>query len=166
MDVLWLGCHCHSSVNTICSRIMIGLSLLSSSVNTIHILCLLTNVNDNPIITRPHIAFTDWRQQRQPSHNTTTYSVYWRKTLSDDNPIIMRPHIVFTDVLWLGCRCLPSVSTICGRLMIGLSLSSVSKHNMWSRPHIVFTDRRQQRQPNHNTTTYCVYWRTTMTTQS
>jgi hypothetical protein len=59
--------------------------------------------------------------------------------------------------------------------MIGLSLSSVSKHNMWScydwvvvvffclltednndnpiitRPHIVFTDGRQ-RQPNHNTT--------------
>jgi hypothetical protein len=32
----------------------------------------------------------------------------------------------------LGCRCLPSVSTICGRLMIGLSFSSVSKHNMWS----------------------------------
>jgi hypothetical protein len=36
-------------------------------------------------------------------------------------------------VLWLGCRCCrPSVSTICGRIMIGLSLSSVSKHNMWS----------------------------------
>jgi hypothetical protein len=31
----------------------------------------------------------------------------------------------------LGCRCLPSVNTICGRIMIGLSLSSVSKHNMW-----------------------------------
>ena len=25
-----------------------------------------------------------------------------------------------------------SVNTICGRIMIGLSLSSVSKHNMWS----------------------------------
>ena len=24
------------------------------------------------------------------------------------------------------------VNTICGRIMIGLSLSSVSKHNMWS----------------------------------
>jgi hypothetical protein len=36
-------------------------------------------------------------------------------------------------VLWLGCHCLPSVNTICGRVMIGLSLlSSVSKHNMWS----------------------------------
>ena len=53
-------------------------------------------------------------------------------------------------VLSLGCRCcLPSVNTICGRIMIGLSLSSsvnticgrvmiglslssVSKHNMWS----------------------------------
>ena len=52
-------------------------------------------------------------------------------------------------VLWLGCRCRlsvnticgrvmiglslsSSVNTICGRVMIGLSLSSVSKHNMWS----------------------------------
>ena len=36
-------------------------------------------------------------------------------------------------VLRLGCRCRPSVNTICGRIMIGLSLlSSVSKHNMWS----------------------------------
>jgi hypothetical protein len=25
------------------------------------------------------------------------------------------------------------------------------------RSHIVLTDGRQQRQPNHNTTTYCVY---------
>jgi hypothetical protein len=33
----------------------------------------------------------------------------------------------------LGCRCLPPVNTICGRIMIGLSLlSSVSKHTMWS----------------------------------
>jgi hypothetical protein len=79
---------------------------------------------------------------------------------------------------WVYCCCRPSVSTICGRIMIGLSLSSVSKHNMWScydltkdntdnpiiiRPHIVFTDERQ-RQPNHNTTTYCAYWRTTTTT--
>jgi hypothetical protein len=27
-------------------------------------------------------------------------------------------------------------------------------------PHIVPTDARQQRQPNHNMTTYCVYWQT------
>jgi hypothetical protein len=36
------------------------------------------NNNDNPIITRPHIVFTDGRQQQQLNHNTT-------------------PHIVFTD---------------------------------------------------------------------
>ena len=36
-------------------------------------------------------------------------------------------------VLLLGCRCLPPVNTICGRIMIGLSLLSfVSKHTMWS----------------------------------
>ena len=38
-----------------------------------HILCLLTDDNDNPIITRPHIVFTDGRRQQQPNHNTTTY---------------------------------------------------------------------------------------------
>jgi hypothetical protein len=31
------------------------------------------------------------------------------------------------------------------------------------RPHCIFTDRRQQRQPNHNMTTYCVYGRTKTT---
>jgi hypothetical protein len=34
---------------------------------------------------------------------------------------------------WIYCCCCPSVNTICGRIMIGLSLlSSISKHNMWS----------------------------------
>ena len=36
-------------------------------------------------------------------------------------------------VLSLGCRCRPPINTICGRIMIGLSLlPSVSKHTMWS----------------------------------
>jgi hypothetical protein len=49
-------------------------------------------------------------------------------------------------VLWLGCRCCClSVSIQCGRIII------------------VFTDGRQQRQPNHNKNTYYVYWRTTTT---
>jgi hypothetical protein len=30
-------------------------------------------------------------------------------------------------------------------------------HKIIIRPHLVFTDGQQQRQPNHNTTTYCVY---------
>jgi hypothetical protein len=93
------------------------------------ILCLLTNDNnDYPIILQPHIVFTDGKQ-RQPNHNMTTYCVYWR----------------YYD--WVNCCCRPSVNTICGRIVIGLSLLS----------------SRQQRQPNHNTTTYCVYWRTTTT---
>ena len=34
---------------------------------------------------------------------------------------------------WINCCCCQSVNTICGRVMIGLSLlSSVSKHNIWS----------------------------------
>jgi hypothetical protein len=121
------------------------------------VLCLPTeDNNDNPIITRPHIVFTDerqrqpiiipphivftdGRQQRQPNHITTTYCLL---TEDNDNPIITRPHIVFTDgrqrqpnhntTTYYVYSCLPSVNTICGRIMIGLSLlSSVSKHNMW-----------------------------------
>ena len=47
--------------------------------------------------------------------------------------VVVRQYTLYVVVLRLGCRCLLSVSTICGRVMIGLSLlSSVSKHNMWS----------------------------------
>jgi hypothetical protein len=141
MVVLWLGCRCcRSSVKTIVGRIMIELSLsfvskhnMWSCYDWVVVVVFVSN-NDNPIITRPHIVFTDgrqpnyntttycvyWRRQRQPNHNTTTYCVYSRTTTTI-NPIIIRPHIVFTD-------------------------------------------GRQHRQPNHNTTTYCVNWRTTTTT--
>jgi hypothetical protein len=139
--VLWLGCRCLPSVNIICGRID----------------------NDNPSIIRPHIVLTDGRQQRQPNHNTTKYCVNRRKTTTTNQS--KHDHILcslYVVVLWFGCRCLPLVNTICGRVMIGcrcvpsvntiggrvmigLSLSSVSEHNM--------------------TITYCVYWRTTTTTQ-
>ena len=42
-------------------------------------------------------------------------------------------HNIWSYYDWVYCCCRPSVSTICGRIMIGLSLlSSVSKHTMWS----------------------------------
>jgi hypothetical protein len=66
----WVYCCSRPSVNIICGRIMIGLSLSSVSKHNI-ILCLLTDDNnDNPIITRPHIVFTDGRQ-RQLNYNDT-----------------------------------------------------------------------------------------------
>jgi hypothetical protein len=75
-------------------------------------------------------SLTDGRKQRQPNHNTTTY--------------------IWSYYDWIYCCCCPSVNTICSRIMIELSLlSSVSKHN---------------NKPSHNTTTYCVYLRTTTTT--
>jgi hypothetical protein len=131
--------------------------------------------NDNPIIIRPHIVFTDGHQQRQPNHNKTQYVVIlWLGLLLFS---FVSKHNMWSYYDWIYCCCRPSVNTICGRIMIGLSLLlSVSKHNMWSyydwvvvvvtainpiiiRLHIVFTDGRQQRQLNHITTTYCVYWR-------
>jgi hypothetical protein len=114
--------------------------------------------NHNILIIRPHNVFTDGRQQRQPNHNTTTYSVYWRKKTTI-NPIIIRPHCMFTDrrqqrqpnhnILIIR----PHIVFIDGR-------QRQPNHNILIiRPHNVFTDGRQQRQPNHNTTTYSVYWR-------
>jgi hypothetical protein len=143
-----------------------------------------TTTTINPVIIQPPIVVTDGRQQWQPNHNTTTYCPYWRTTTIKHN--------MWSYYDWVYCCCRRSVNTICGRIMIELSLlSSVSKHNMWSyygwvyscwydhilclltndnnenpniiRPHIVFTDGQQQRKTNHNTTTYCVYWRTTTT---
>jgi hypothetical protein len=150
----WVYCCCRPSVNIICGRIMIGLSLLSS------------------VSKHNSWSYYDWGQ---PNHNTTTYCVYGRTTTTI-NTIIIRPHCLFTDRRqqrqpnlwsyydWVYCCCRPSVNIICGRIMIGLSLSSVRKHNMSSCNDWVavvvfrlFTDGRQQRQPNHNTTTYCVY---------
>jgi hypothetical protein len=79
--------------------------------------------------------------------------------------------VFYVVVLWLGCRCCcPSVNTICGRIMIGFIVCLLTDGNkdnpIIMRPHIVFTDGRQRQQPNHNTITYCVYWRKTTTTQS
>jgi hypothetical protein len=52
---------------------------------------------------------------------------------------VVRQTTQYVFVLWLSCRCcLLSVSTVCGRIMIEMLLSSVSKHN------IVFTDGRKQ----------------------
>jgi hypothetical protein len=47
--------------------------------------------------------------------------------------VVFRLLTQYVVVLLLGCLCcLPSVNTICGRVMMGLSLSSVSEHNMGS----------------------------------
>jgi hypothetical protein len=135
----WVYCCCRPSVTTICGRIFIRLSLLSSvskhNMRSYYdwVLCLLTDDNnDNPIIIRPHIVFTDGRQQRQPVHNTTTYYVYWRMTTTI-NPIIIRPHCMFTDTTTTTTQsCRLSVNIICGRIVIGLSLSSVIKRNIRS----------------------------------
>jgi hypothetical protein len=190
----------------VCATKKINILTLELSGND-HILCLLTDDNDNPIIIRPHIVFTDGRQ-RQLNHNTTTYCVYWQKKTTtqslydhilclltddnNDNPIIIQ----YVVVLWLGCCCCRlSVNTICGHIIIGLSLlSSISKHNMWSYyDWVVVAVVRQLTQyvvvlwlgcrccrPSVSaicghvmiglsllsSVSYCVYWRTRTTTQS
>jgi hypothetical protein len=130
-------------------------------------LCLLTNENNN-----------------KPNHNKTTIglslssvSKYNMWSYYDWVVVVFRQKTQYVVVLWLGCRCcLPSVNTICGGIDNTIIIrphivftdgrqQRQPNHNMW-RPHIVFSDGRQ-RQPNHNTTTHYVYWRTTTsTTQS
>jgi hypothetical protein len=56
----WVYCCCRPSLNTLCGGIMIGLSLLSSVSHRL----LTEDNNDNSIIIRPHIVFTDGRQQQ------------------------------------------------------------------------------------------------------
>jgi hypothetical protein len=113
---------CRPSVNIICGRIMIGLSLMTD------------DNNDNPIIIRPHIVFTDGRQ-RQPNQCRILIGLSLLSSVSK--------HTMWSYYYSVYFCCRPSVNIICGRIMIGLSLfSSVSK---------------RQRQPNHNKTTYCVY---------
>jgi hypothetical protein len=153
------------------NRIMMGLSLLLAVSN--HnmwsyydwVYCCF-RLLVNTICGRIMIGLLTDNNNNKSNHNATRYCVYLRTTTTINRII----------------------NTICGRIMIGLLLlSSVSKHFMWSyydwvycccrpsvnticgriiRPHIVFIDGQQQRQPNHNTTTYCVYWRKTTTTQS
>jgi hypothetical protein len=55
-------CCCRPSLNIICGRIMIGLSLLSSVSK--HNMWSYSEDNDNPIIIRPHIVLTDGQQQQ------------------------------------------------------------------------------------------------------
>jgi hypothetical protein len=71
--------HNHNTVNTICGRIIIGSSLSSVSKHNMWsyyhwVIVVVVEDNDNPIIIRPTIVFIDGRKQRQPNHNTTTYS--------------------------------------------------------------------------------------------
>jgi hypothetical protein len=46
--------------------------------------------------------------------------------------VVVSKHNMWSYYDWVYCCCRPRVNTICGHIMIGLSLSSVSKHNMWS----------------------------------
>ena len=94
-------------------------------------MCFLTDDN-NPIITRPHIVFTDGRQQ-QPNHNTTTYCGHMKHDLF--------LHVSQSEYDHIVC----------------LLTDDNNDNPIIIRSHIVFTDGRQQRQPNDNTTTYCVY---------
>jgi hypothetical protein len=89
--------------------------------------------NDNPIIIRPHIVFTDGHQQLLLSS--------------------VSKHNIWSYYDWFYCCCRPSVNTICGRVMIGWSLLYIL---------CLLTDD-SNRKPSHNTTTYCVYWRTKTT---
>ena len=162
MIVLSLCCRCcRPSVNTICGRIMIGLSCSSFSKHNMWSyydwVCCCPSVNT--ICGRIMICLS--LLSSVSKHNMWSYyvSVYYLpsvniicgrimiglslSSVSKHNMwsyydwilvVVVRQYTQCVVVLSLGCRCCrPSVNTICGRIMIWLSLlSSVSKHNMWS----------------------------------
>jgi hypothetical protein len=105
--------------------------------------------NDNPIIIRPHIVLTDRRQQGQPNHNMTTYYVYGGIMIGLSLLSSVSKHTMWSYYDRIYCCFRSSVNTICGRIIID--------NPIIIRPTTVFTDGRQQRQPIHNTTTYYVY---------
>ena len=74
--------------------------------------------------------FDNWYTSICPHHHHALYQIYVAFQHCNDQLYALSMYFYS----WLGCRCcLPSVNTICGRILIGLSLlSSVSKHNMWS----------------------------------
>jgi hypothetical protein len=143
-----MGCRCLPSVNTICGRVMIGLSLLTSVSKhnmwsyydwvvvvvirqltqylvVLWLGCRCCRLSVNTIC--GHIIIGLSLLSSISKHNMWSY-YDWVVVA------VVRQLTQYVVVLWLGCRCCrPSVSTICGCVMIGLSLlSSVSKHNMWS----------------------------------
>jgi hypothetical protein len=100
-------------------------------------LSLSDNIDDNPIRIRPHIVFTDGRQQRQPIDNMTTY-YEWVVV------VVVRQLTQYVVILSMGCRCCrSSVNTICGRHILCLLTNDDNDNPIIIRPHIVFTDGRQ-----------------------
>ena len=127
---------------------------------TMHCIYWSTTTTKNPPIIRPHIVFTNGRQQRQiqPFYDhilcllmddetdksnliTTTCCVYWLTTTTT-NPTITPPLIVFTDER---------------------KQRQTQPWYRYDHALCLLTDEKSDN-PNHNTTMYCVYWRTNTTT--
>jgi hypothetical protein len=144
MVVLWFSCCCRPSVNTIYGRIMIGLSLSSVSKHNMWscydwVVVVVFRLLTQYLVVlwlgccccRPSVNKICGRIMIGLSFSSVSKHNMW--SYYDWVVVVLRQLTQYVVVLWLGCRCLPSVNTICGRIMIGLSfLSFVSKHNMWS----------------------------------
>ena len=92
-----------------------------------------------PTITRPRIALLTDDNKDTPNLITTTCCVYW-PTTTTTNPSIIRPHTMFTDgrQQW-------QIQPYCDRILCLLTDNNKDKSNLI-------------------TTTSCVYWPTTTTT--
>jgi hypothetical protein len=77
--------------------------------------------------------FTDERQQRQP--------ICGRIMIGLSLLSFVSKHNIWPLYDWVYCCCRPSVNTICGRHMI---TNDNNDNPIIIRPHIVFTDGRQQ----------------------
>ena len=114
--VLWLGCRCClPSVNTICGRIIIVLSLLSS-VSTQYVVVL-------------------WLGCRcLPSASTICGLIMIGLSLL---PSVSK-HTMWSYYDWIYCCCRPSVNTICGRIIIRCHCCRLSVNTICGRIMIGF----------------------------
>jgi hypothetical protein len=124
--------------------------------------------NDNPIIIPPHIVLTDEEINDNPINHTiwlyyvciyccfrsSVNTLYRRIMIGLSLLSSLSKHTMWSYYDWAYCCCRPSVNTICGRIM---KRTKTTINTIIIQPYCMFTDRRQQRQPNHNTTTYCIY---------
>ena len=132
-------------------------------------MCLLTENNDNPIITQPHIVFRDRPFNLKGGYGFLFHSeVFFRTTQELEYFFLSRKAQNFVQEFNIRLYDKNSQSDYLFffRQNLNILFSNIVNQNIvleknHNPPFKLngrsLTDGRKQRQPNHNTITYCVY---------
>ena len=128
MIVLWLGCRCLPSVNIICGRIMIGLSLFSSVIKGTTIYGFFSkNIFSFPMLLKKIFWYFGGGKKKSDSE-FLSYNLLLNSGKTQYVILLWLGLLLFSSVSkhnmwsyydWVYCCCRPSVNTICGRIMTG-----------------------------------------------